>query len=118
MVKNILFKYLSLIKKWSFNGECLETLSGHEGFIFRIFKWKNYLFSAGDDKVVKVWKDDKFVQDLLHPNTIWDLTVTPEGDLLTACADGVIRFFSPRSDEWLPADQIEEYYNQCLAPSK
>lgn len=71
------------IKHWNMSGQVLETLTGHEGFIFRLFKKNGLLFSAGDDKVVKVWKNGTFDQDLFHPNTIWDITVDNDGDLMT-----------------------------------
>lgn len=43
------------IKQWNLMGQCLLTLTGHEGFIFRVISSGNFLFSCGDDKVLKVW---------------------------------------------------------------
>lgn len=71
------------VKQWNMAGQCLNTLTGHDGFIFRILKKNGLLFSAGDDKIVKIWKDGKCEQDLFHPNTIWDMAIDGDGDLLT-----------------------------------
>lgn len=105
------------IKQWTFTGELLNTLTGHDGFIFRLFMKNNFLFSAGDDKVVKIWKNGKLHQDVFHPNTVWDITVN-NNDLITACADGVMRIFTTESDRWLPQNEIEEYTNMCLFSSQ
>jgi phospholipase A-2-activating protein len=71
------------IKQWNFSGQLLATLSGHEGFVFRILKKGEYLFSASDDKFVKIWKNGVIHQDLFHPNTIWDIALDSDDDLLT-----------------------------------
>ena len=71
------------IKQWNFSGQLLSTLSGHEGFIFKIIQKGEYLFSASDDKFVKIWKNGVIHQDLFHPNTVWDLSLDSDDDLLT-----------------------------------
>jgi phospholipase A-2-activating protein len=71
------------IKHWTLSGQLIETLTGHEGFVFRLLQRNGLLFSAGDDKLVKIWKDGKHHQDLFHPNTVWDLTMDSDNDVLT-----------------------------------
>lgn len=110
------------IKHWTLSGQCITTLTGHEGFIFRILKRNGLLFSAGDDKLVKIWKGDKIHQDLFHPNTVWDMALDKDGDLLTgkfifnilACADSVLRVFSTNQEKWLSDQELDEYVNMCL----
>ena len=109
------------IKHWSLDGNLLNEITGHDGFIFRLAYNHNLniLASAGDDKVVKLWKNEKYSQDLFHPNTVWDLAFNRNNnDLLTACADGVIRVFSNNPKKWLVPDQLEEYTNLCLLSNK
>lgn len=109
------------IKHWTFDGELIEVLTGHEGFVFRLgfARGTNMMFSAGDDRIVKTWKNNKFTQDLFHPNTIWDLAVNPiNNDLLTACADGVVRVFSNNPSKWQTQVELEEYTNLCLLSNK
>jgi phospholipase A-2-activating protein len=109
------------IKQWTLSGQLINTLTGHDGFIFRLLKRNGLLFSASDDKMVKIWKNGNLHQDLFHPNTVWDLTMDNETDLLTgrhliilACADGVVRVFSANPERWLSQQELDEYVNLCL----
>ena len=95
-----------LIKQWSLNGQLLNTFNAHEGFIFSIVynQFTDQLFSCSDDRMAKVWTPTGgFSQSLLHPNTVWDACINPlTGDLLTACADNMLRVFSKDKDRWMP----------------
>jgi phospholipase A-2-activating protein len=102
------------IKLWTLSGELVQTITGHDGFIFRLLKRNGLLFSAGDDKVVKVWKNGQLHQDLFHPNTVWDMTFDDVGDLITACADGIARVFTTRIEKWLSQQDLDDYVNMCL----
>ena len=109
------------VKQWTLDGELIDQFTGHEGFIFRLGfnRNNNMLFSGSDDRLVKTWKNNKFNQDIFHPNTVWDLTINQvNGDLLTACADGVIRVFSNNPTKWVGQEEIEEYTNLCLLSNK
>ena len=106
-----------LIKQWSLNGQLLNTFNAHEGFIFSIVynQFTDQLFSCSDDRMAKVWTPTGgFSQSLLHPNTVWDACINPlTGDLLTACADNMLRVFSKDKDRWMPEKALEEYNNLC-----
>ena len=84
--------------KWTFTGQLLYTFIAHESFIFSI--WGNNktkkIFTYGDDRWIKVWKDNRiFQQNLPHPNTVWDGCINYlNGNLFTACADGFFMVFS------------------------
>ena len=69
------------------------------------------IFTCGDDRVVKVWKENgTFMQNLPHPNTIWDACINQlNGDLLTACADGILRVFSLKKERWMNQEALEQY---------
>lgn len=43
------------IKFWNLSGQNLKTLSGHEAYVYRVYSYKDFLFSSGEDKVVKIW---------------------------------------------------------------
>ena len=105
------------IKQWSLNGQLLNTFNAHDGFIFNLcFNLKSHqLFSCGDDRVVKVWKENgNYEQSLLHPNTIWDAAYNPiNDDILTACADSVLRVFSNNNKRWMNENALKEYNNLC-----
>jgi len=105
------------VKEWSFQGQLLNTWTAHESFIFSMCanSTTSQIFTCGDDRVVKVWKDNgTFVQNLPHPNTIWDAVINPlNNDLLTACADGYLRVFSINNTRWMSPEALEQYNNLC-----
>ena len=106
-----------IIKQWTLQGQLLNTFQGHEAFIFSLcFNNQTHeLFSSGDDRIVKIWKENgNYIQGLPHPNTVWDCTINPlNGDLLTACADGILRVFSNKQNRWMSKNALEEYENLC-----
>jgi len=103
-----------VIKKWTMDGTELANYPGHEGFIFSIFAVENWLFSGGDDRFLRTWLDGEAKQCLIHPNTIWDVCVNNKNEVITSCADGVVRVFSKNENEWFDKNQIEEYEKLCF----
>ena len=105
------------VKEWSFAGQLLNTFTAHESFIFSICANYNtkQIFTCGDDRCVKVWKENgTFQQNLPHPNTVWDGCVNNlNGDLLTACADGFLRVFTTKRERWMNHEDLEQYNNLC-----
>ena len=65
------------------NNRLIGILEKHESFLFSILKKNGYLFSGGDEKVVKYWKGSEVLGDLYHPNTIWDMACDENEDLIT-----------------------------------
>lgn len=39
----------------------------------------------------------------------------PNGDIVTACSDGVVRIFSAAEERWLPGDQLQAYEHQVAS---
>lgn len=105
------------VKEWSFQGQLLNAWTAHESFIFSMCAnpATSQIFTCGDDRVVKVWKHNGiFLQNLPHPNTIWDACINGlNGDLLTACADGFLRVFSSDQSRWMNSAALEQYNNLC-----
>ena len=84
------------IKLWTLEGELINQLLGHNSFVFSVksFEIANYI-SGSDDKSIKIWDNDKCIQTIPHPNTIWSVALNQENkDIITACADGIVRVFS------------------------
>ena len=105
------------VKEWSFTGQLLNTFMAHDAFIFSMCanKFTKQIFTCGDDRCVKVWKENgTFQQNLPHVNTVWDGCINNlNGDLLTACADGILRVFSNKKDRWMSHEALEQYNNLC-----
>ena len=105
------------VKEWSFGGQLLNTFQAHESFIFSMCanNATQQIFTCGDDRCVKVWKENgTFQQNLPHPNTVWDACInSSNGDLLTACADTLMRVFSTKKERWMSHEALEQYNNLC-----
>ncbi|CAD7931002.1 unnamed protein product [Amoebophrya sp. A25] len=103
----------AMIKFWSLDGLEMTQLQGHESFVFDIClasgnqtssDFPNKLFSGADDRMLKVWNLDNTaaapLQSILHANTIWAVSSLANGDVATACADGVVRVWTTESDRF------------------
>jgi WD40 repeat protein len=61
--------------------------------------WKSYLFSGGDDNVVRVWSTLSWTCIFLlraHEDEVWALRVLPDGSLITGSVDATIRVWNVR----------------------
>jgi len=99
-----------MIKMWSLAGDLINTIVGHEAFIFSISTLPDGRFISGsDDRTLKVWKNDTCQQSVNHPGTVWVVRVDQDGDILTACADGITRIFSGNPGRKASPEEIEEF---------
>lgn len=62
-------------------------------------KW--FFVSGGEDNSVRVVEANlegegcmQCVQTIMHPGTVWNATLCPNGDIVSACSDGVARVFT------------------------
>ena len=102
-----------IIKKWTMDGQEQGSYTGHEGFVFAVCPYEDMLFSGGDDRFLRTWKNGNNKQCLIHPNTIWDVCVNKNSEIITACGDGVVRVFSKNDNDWFKKEQIEDYEKTC-----
>lgn len=61
--------------------------------------WKSYLFSGGDDNVVRVWSTLSWTCVFVlraHEDEVWALRVLPNGILITGSVDATIRVWNVR----------------------
>jgi len=88
-------------------------LEEHESFVFDFVfdSVKKRLISASDDRTVHVWDvyTGKVLSRILHPNTIWCCGLTPLGDIITGCGDGVVRIFTEHGERYAEHEMIKEY---------
>ena len=52
------------------------------------------LATASEDGTARVWQGSECVSVLRHPGCVWACAWLPDGDLATACADGVVRLWT------------------------
>lgn len=70
-----------------FSGNVLNTLSGHTGTINSVAFSPdgNFLVTAGDDGIVKVWDDSTNIYDFTdHAAAVTDVSFSPNGDLIAS----------------------------------
>jgi len=68
---------------WTFEGELIDTLIGHSSFVFSVKPFEYYninnifslgsYVSAGEDRTLKIWKENQCIQTIPHPQTIWSV---------------------------------------------
>ena len=49
------------------------------------------------------------VQSIEHPGCVWDVAFLPNGDLVTACSDGVARVWTREKKLFAPAEEMEAF---------
>lgn len=83
----------SKVKLWSLDLDELSSFEDHTSFVFAV----NYLnenstdfVSGGEDFKAIIHFNGKNCQEILHPNTVWNIAVDRNlnKDLVTACGDG------------------------------
>ena len=106
------------VNLWSNTGESIKKVLAHPengdtpSFVYGLHtmadgKW----ISSGEDGSVKVFSVEGFLQQSLrHPGAVWDVTMLPNGDIVTACADATVRVWSKDPSRQLDADAVKEYY--------
>lgn len=49
------------------------------------------------------------VQSIEHPGCVWDVAFLPNGDLVTACSDGVARVWTREKKLYAPTEEMEAF---------
>ncbi|EAR99792.1 phospholipase a2 activating protein, putative (macronuclear) [Tetrahymena thermophila SB210] len=100
-----------LLKLWTFDGDLMQQLTGHTAFVFTCacLSFGKYV-SGSDDQSIKIWNDSTNIQSILHPGTVWSVTVNNRNhDIITACSDGSVRVFTTDPSRKAPAIEIEDF---------
>ena len=85
------------VKVWTMDGHCVQTCEGHEAIIYTVAVSKDstLIASGSEDNTVRIWNlNGECLQVIRHPACIWGVCFLSNGDLVTACADGVARVWS------------------------
>ncbi|KAL0816463.1 hypothetical protein Bca101_072907 [Brassica carinata] len=91
---------------WALSGEVLLEMVGHTSIVYSVDAHASGLIVSGsEDRHAKIWKDGVCVQSLEHPGCVWDAKFLENGDIVTACSDGVARVWTVR--DGMIADQVE-----------
>ena len=107
------------VRRWSLaTATCLSVYSGHTDFIYSLALGTSYqgdvfFISSGEDRTVRVWNPSDTsgpVQTIALPaQSIWCVSVLPNGDICCGGSDGIIRVFTQMKDRFAPQEVISEF---------
>ncbi|KAK9136402.1 hypothetical protein Syun_015732 [Stephania yunnanensis] len=101
------------IRLWALSGEVLLELVGHTSIVYSVNAHASGLLVSGsEDCFAKIWKDGVCVQSIEHPGCVWDAKFLGNGDIITACSDGVVRIWTMSEDRVSSSVEIESYASQ------
>jgi phospholipase A-2-activating protein len=108
---------------WSASGECLAEFLGHTALLYAVAPSLDgaRVATGAEDDTARVWGPDGTPRDALrHPGCVWSVAWLPDGDLVTACADGVARVWTAdasRADAELTAAHAATLAARAIAAS-
>lgn len=78
---------------------------------------EKWLFaSGGEDASVRVVEADfggegrmQCMQTIMHPGTVWNVSLCPNGDIVSACSDGVARVFTKNPEAVADSDILANF---------
>ncbi|KAH0728593.1 hypothetical protein KY285_004251 [Solanum tuberosum] len=101
------------IRLWELSGQVLLEMVGHTSIVYSVDAHASGLIVSGsEDRFVKIWKDGVCVQSLEHPGCVWDAKFLDNGDIVTACSDGVVRIWTVHQDKIADPLELESYAAQ------
>ncbi|XP_074320902.1 uncharacterized protein LOC141657535 [Silene latifolia] len=101
------------VRLWALTGEVLMEMVGHTSIVYSVDSHISGLVASGsEDCSAKIWKDGICVQSIDHPGCVWDVKFLENGDLVTACSDGVVRIWSTHQDRIAEPSERESYMSQ------
>ena len=59
--------------------------------------------------------DGTCCQSIQHPGCVWDVKFLPNGDLITACSDGVARIWTKTAARFASEEELKAYEDQVSA---
>ncbi|KAF0972678.1 hypothetical protein FDP41_008927 [Naegleria fowleri] len=106
------------VKTWTLHGDCIAQIQAHNTLVYSVeLTPSGEMLTASEDKTVKVWNNGSLIQTIEHPGCVWQVVALPNGDIATACSDGVARVFT-RKLEKAANPEIIQAFNDNIANSK
>ncbi|KAK2978346.1 hypothetical protein RJ640_016448 [Escallonia rubra] len=98
------------IRLWALTGQTLMEMVGHTSIVYSVdAHTSGFIVSGSEDRFAKIWKDGVCVQSIEHPGCVWDAKFLENGDIVTACSDGVVRIWTIRQDKIADSLALESY---------
>lgn len=101
------------VRLWALTGQLLMEMVGHTSIVYSVDSHVSGLCVSGsEDCSAKIWKDGVCVQTIEHPGCVWDAKFLENGDIATACSDGVVRIWTAHNDRVADPVDLEQYLSQ------
>ncbi|KAB1207227.1 Phospholipase A-2-activating protein [Morella rubra] len=101
------------IRLWELSGQVLMEMVGHTSIVYSVDSHiSGLIVSSSEDCTAKIWKDGVCVQSIEHPGCVWDAKFLENGDIVTACSDGVARIWTVNSDRIADSLATESFSSQ------
>ncbi|KAK3021794.1 hypothetical protein RJ639_045116 [Escallonia herrerae] len=98
------------IRLWALTGQTLMEMVGHTSIVYSVdVHTSGLIVSGSEDRFAKIWKDGVCVQSIEHPGCVWDAKFLENGDIVTACSDGVVRIWTICQDKIADSLALESY---------
>lgn len=103
------------VRLWTQSGQPLLEMVGHTALVYSVATHGTEIASGSEDNTVKIWKDGSCQQSIQHPGCVWAVAYLPNGDLVSACADGVARVWTKNEKRVAASDVLESFEAQLSA---
>ncbi|XP_054777900.1 uncharacterized protein LOC129285936 [Prosopis cineraria] len=101
------------VRLWAVSGEVLMEMVGHTAIIYSVDSHASGLIVSGsEDRHAKIWKDGVCIQSIEHPGCVWDAKFLENGDIVTACSDGVVRIWTVNQENVADPQELDLYTSE------
>ncbi|CAA0807585.1 transducin family protein / WD-40 repeat family protein [Striga hermonthica] len=101
------------IRLWAVSGELLMEMVGHTSIVYSVDAHISGLIVSGsEDCSAKIWKDGVCIQSIEHPGCVWDTKFLENGDIVTACSDGVVRIWTLNHEKIADDVELNSFFTQ------
>lgn len=93
------------------SGNIIQRLAGHTSFIYDLGLLPNGdLVSCGEDRSVRVWRDNAIIQAITLPCvSVWCLATFDNGDFVVGGSDKLLRIFTREQSRTAPQAELDQF---------
>ncbi|ORX86908.1 PFU-domain-containing protein [Anaeromyces robustus] len=105
------------LRIWDMEGNCLNELYSHTAFVYcvKYNQATDEIISCGEDRTVKIWKDNECKQTISHPAvSVWCVQAFPNGDIASGSSDNIIRVFT-RDPERIANEELIKQFEDSVS---
>ncbi|XP_039689069.1 uncharacterized protein [Medicago truncatula] len=103
------------LRFWALNGQETKNMYGHTATVCSVDSLASGLIVSGsEDRSAKIWKGFSCVQSLEHPRCVRDTKFMENGDIVTACSDGLVRIWTVDTNMGDTPDLLVQRFNATI----